>query len=86
MSPTQVTAVLDDKQAVLDDKQDDARFLMCPMCHAPTSLTQAAVDLGADWRCVRCGQHFDATRLSALAAYAAWVADRAAGRPPVQGS
>ena len=79
MSPTHVTT------ALLDDTRDDSRFLTCPMCHTPTSLTQSAVDAGADWRCVRCGQHFDATRLAALAAYAAWVADRAGG-PRVQGS
>ena len=72
--------------AVLDDQQDDPRFLTCPMCHTPTSLTQAAVDAGADWRCGRCGQHFDATRLAALASYAAWLAERAAGSVRVQGS
>jgi hypothetical protein len=64
---------------VLDDDRDDSRLLNCPMCHTPTSLTQAAVDAGGDWRCVRCGQHFDAARLAALAAYAVWVAERTAG-------
>jgi hypothetical protein len=42
-----------------------------------TSLTQNAIDAGADWRCVTCGQRWDATRLSAVAAYAAWVVERA---------
>ena len=62
--------------AVLDAEQD--LFLTCPMCHTPTSLLQSAVDAGAAWRCVRCGQHWDATRLTAVAAYAAWVVERAA--------
>jgi hypothetical protein len=64
--------------AVLDKESGDSP-LACPMCHTPTSLTHAAVDAGADWRCVRCGQHFDAARLAAMSAYAEWVAERAAG-------
>jgi len=47
------------------------------MCHTPASLTQNAIDAGADWWCVTCGQRWDATRLSAVAAYAAWVVERA---------
>ena len=46
------------------------------MCHTPASVTQNAIEAGDDWRCVRCGQHWDAARLAAVAAYAAWVADR----------
>ena len=49
------------------------------MCHTPASLTLDAIDAGADWRCGRCGQHWDAKRLAATAAYAAWVVDRATG-------
>ena len=70
-SQPQVTA------AVLDDEQDASLFLTCPTCHTSTSLTQSAIDAGADWRCVRCGQRWGATRLSAVAAYAAWVVERA---------
>lgn len=71
-SPPKVTA------PVLDDEQDTSLFRTCPMCHTPTSLMQSAIDAGADWRCVRCGQHWDAARLSAVAAYDAWVVERAA--------
>lgn len=45
---------------------------MCPMCHTAATLSQAAVDAGADWQCTRCAQHWDAPRLAAVAAYAAW--------------
>ena len=66
----------------------DNVLVTCPMCHAPTSLTPDAIDAGADWRCVRCGQLWDATRLSAVAAYAAWAVERAAGEraslPPME--
>jgi hypothetical protein len=70
-SQPQVTA------AVLDDEQYAPLFPTCPLCHTPTSLTQNAIDAGADWRCVTCSQRWDVTRLSAVAAYAAWVAERA---------
>jgi transposase-like protein len=63
--------------AVLDDEPHAPLFVTCPMCHTPTALTQGAIDAGADWRCVRCGQHWNASRLSAVAAYAAWVVERA---------
>jgi hypothetical protein len=46
------------------------------MCHADASLTPGALAAGGAWRCVRCGQHWDAGRLTAVAAYAVWVADR----------
>jgi hypothetical protein len=62
--------------AMLDDERDAPLFLTCPLCHTPTSLTQSAIDAGADWRCVTCGHRWDATRLSAVAAYAAWVVER----------
>jgi ribosomal protein L37AE/L43A len=60
--------------AVLDDEPDVARLATCPMCHTQASLTQHALDTGSAWRCVRCGQHWDGGRLSAVAAYAVWVA------------
>ena len=60
--------------ARLDD-EPDGRSATCPMCHTPASVTRSAIDAGGDWRCVRCGQHWDARRLAAVAAYAAWSAD-----------
>ena len=62
--------------ALLDDGPDVVRSVTCPMCHARASLTQSALEAGGAWRCVRCGQHWDADRLTAVAAYAVWVVDR----------
>jgi hypothetical protein len=39
-------------------------------------VTQDAIEAGGDWVCDRCGQHWDAARLGAVAAYAAWTVDR----------
>lgn len=47
----------------------------CPMCHTPASVTQIATNPADGWRCVRCGQHWDARRFAGVAAYAAWTAD-----------
>ena len=69
-SVSQVTAVS------RDDEPDILGYATCPMCHTPTSVTQDAIEAGGNWRCVRCGQHWDAARLAAVATYAAWVADR----------
>jgi hypothetical protein len=55
------------------------------MCHTPTSATQNAIEGGGDWRCIRCGQHWDARRLAAVATYAASVADRV-GRRGIEGN
>jgi ribosomal protein L37AE/L43A len=60
---------------LLDDEQDLLRAPTCPLCHASATLTQSAIDAGGDWRCARCGQHWDSARLSAVAAYAAWTID-----------
>ena len=60
----------------LDDEQDIGRSAVCPMCHTSANVTQRAVEAGGDWRCVRCGQHWDARRLATVAAYAEWVHDR----------
>lgn len=69
--------------AVLDDERDAVVFPTCPMCHTAAPLTQNAIDAGGDWRCARCGQSWDAGRLSAVAAYAAWVVRRdGAGAAP----
>lgn len=58
---------------LLDHEQDVRRYATCPMCHTSTFLTYDTIEAGGDWRCVRCGQHWDARRLAAVAAYAAWV-------------
>jgi predicted Zn finger-like uncharacterized protein len=58
---------------LLDDDQNIVGFATCPMCPASETLSQSALEgAGGDWRCVRCGQHWDAARLEAVAAYAAW--------------
>ena len=68
-SPPHATA------AALDDQRDILRFATCPMCHTSAPLSQSAVEAGGDWRCVRCGQRWGASRLAAVAAYAAWTVD-----------
>lgn len=66
---------------LLDDEQDIARHAVCPMCHTSATVTQTAIEAGGDWRCVRCGQHWDARRLATVAAYAEWAdRDRVARR------
>ena len=60
---------------MLDDDQDILRSATCPMCHASATLSQSALEAGGDWQCVRCGQHWDAARLAAVAAYAVWSVD-----------
>lgn len=68
-SPTAATAVL------LDDGQDIVARATCPMCHTSATLSLSALEAGGDWRCVRCGQRWDARRLATVAAYAAWTVD-----------
>ena len=46
------------------------------MNRTPASVPQRAIGAGGNWRCVRCGQHWDAGRLAAVAAYAAWARNR----------
>jgi hypothetical protein len=49
----------------------------CPSCHAADlTMTDNAVATGANWRCRRCGQLWDAGRLAAVAAYAVWLSER----------
>jgi hypothetical protein len=56
---------------------DGSRLVSCPLCHTTNpSLTRDALQAGGDWRCVRCDQRWDASRLATVAAYAAWVAAR----------
>jgi hypothetical protein len=60
---------------LLDDEQDLLRSATCPLCHTSATLTQTAIEAGGAWVCVRCGQHWDAARLAAVAAYAVWSAE-----------
>ena len=72
---------------LLDDEQDFLRSATCPMCHTSATLSQTALEAGGAWRCVRCGQHWDAARLAAVAAYAAWSLDHhRVGRRGAEGS
>jgi hypothetical protein len=62
--------------ALLETPSDTLRLAICPLCHTPhASLTYQALQAGGDWRCLRCGQRWDARRLDTVAAYAAWVAE-----------
>jgi ribosomal protein L37AE/L43A len=80
-SRTDATAVL------LDDDQDVVRPAICPMCHTSATLSRSALEAGGDWRCVRCGQCWDAARLAAVAAYTAWAVDHdRVGRRGTEGS
>src|SRR3954451_8701635 len=76
VSPLHTTA------ALLDDELAVEPSAICRLCHTPAPLTQRGVDAGGEWRCVRCGQHWNAARLAAVAGYAAWVDthERAANR------
>jgi predicted Zn finger-like uncharacterized protein len=67
--------------ALRDDEQDIARHAVCPMCQTSATVTQSAIEAGGDWRCIRCGQHWDARRLATVGAYAEWAhRDRVARR------
>ena len=52
-------------------------FSTCPSCHTiDATVTNVAVNGGADWQCGRCGQTWDAVRLATAAAYGAWLSRR----------
>lgn len=52
------------------------RVMVCPLCHtAEPTVNQAAIDAGGDWKCRRCGQAWDGSRLATVAAYAVSVAE-----------
>ena len=52
-------------------------FATCPRCHTvDTTLTNASLAAGGDWRCVRCGQRWDKMRIATVAAYTAWDSAR----------
>jgi hypothetical protein len=53
--------------ALLETPSDTSRLATCPLRHTPhASLTREALQAGGDWRCVRCGQQWDARRLAQL--------------------
>jgi hypothetical protein len=55
----------------------------CLSCHTEdATLSNRAVAAGADWRCRRCGQRWDASRLATAAAYASWLAASPSETPP----
>ena len=60
---------------LLDDEQDLLQSATCPLCNTSATLTQSAIEAGGAWRCVRCGQYWDAARLATVALYAAWTAE-----------
>jgi hypothetical protein len=48
---------------------------VCPLCQKVAAFTTMGdVSAGGAWRCDRCGQSWDADRLTAVAAYARYVA------------
>jgi hypothetical protein len=51
-----------------------ATCLSCHTVHA--TLSNGAVAAGADWRCGRCGQRWDARRLATVVSYTAWLSAR----------
>jgi predicted Zn finger-like uncharacterized protein len=66
----------DTSRTVITGDADTLRRATCPMCHTVASVTETASGTGGDWRCVRCGQRWDARRLAAVAAYVVWAAER----------
>ena len=53
--------------------------VVCALCHtADPVMTIGTLKAGADWRCSRCGQRWDAARLTAVADYEVWLAERIA--------
>ena len=62
--------------ALLDNDPDVLRCATCPICDTPASVTRNAIEAGRGWRCVACGQHWDAARLAVVAAYVARRVDR----------
>ena len=70
-------ALIDETAAPLDSDRDLSQRAVCPGCHTPhPSLTLEGLASGVGWRCLRCGERWDARRLATVAAYKAWVAER----------
>jgi hypothetical protein len=62
--------------ALPETTADPLKLATCPLCHTSQApLTHQRLQAGGGWRCVRCGQRWDAHRLETVAAYAAWVAE-----------
>jgi hypothetical protein len=60
-----------------------ARRVTCPLCHMASSLTEGELGAGGYWRCARCGQDWDAARVAAFHACAAWAMEHeSATHPP----
>jgi transposase len=49
--------------------------IACPLCHQTGPVLVDEVLPQVRWKCTRCGQHWDADRLAAVAAYAVWLID-----------
>ena len=80
LDPDAATPLLDVEPVV----QRDAT---CPLCHTTdVSLSDGALAAGGVWRCTRCGQRWDARRLAAVAAYAAWTRQRGIATERTQGT
>jgi len=65
LNPPATIKLLDDEPVVPGET--------CPMCHTRVPMAAGALAAGGSWRCARCGQHWDALRLAAVAGYAAWA-------------
>lgn len=71
------TTMIDETAAAYEANQNLSQRVVCPGCHTPhPSLTGEGLAAGLGWKCVRCGQRWDAGRLTSVAAYQAWVAAR----------
>ena len=67
----------------MTNQTNDEHHATCPFCHtANMSLTNDALAAGAWWRCARCGQRWDARRLSTAAAANAASVERSKNRHP----
>ena len=64
--------------SVLEDSDDPLDRVVCPLCHTPTALGPRAFAAGGVTRCSRCGQQWDAARLTAVARFAERTAENAA--------
>lgn len=62
------------RNPVADDSPSEGP--VCPLCKTmSTGLGNAELAGGGAWRCLTCGQHWDAYRLETVAAYVLWAKD-----------